>query len=98
MNRRLFLSGAMAAPALASSWSGTPPQDFLAALPEWMNVAPVPGVWVTWLERGKVAWERGFGVKNVETRQPVDANTIFEAASLTKQVTAYAAHALHAEG
>ena len=63
-----------------------------------MDVAPVPGVWVSRLERGKVAWERGFGMSNADTRRPVDATTIFEAASLTKQVTAYVAHALHSAG
>src|SRR5262245_66450228 len=83
---------------MAASWKAGPPKDFLAALPQWMEVAPVPGVWVTWIDRGKVAWERGFGVRNADTKVPVDRETIFEAASLTKQVTAYVAHALRAEG
>jgi len=99
MHRRTFLGTAIATPALAAtSWKSVPPKDFLANLPSWMEVAPVPGVWVTWIERGKVAWEQGFGVKNVDTKQPVDSKTIFEAASLTKQATAYAAHALQKEG
>src|SRR5215471_1201283 len=94
MHRRAFLTGAIAAPALAASWKGAPPKDFLTDLPEWMEAGPVPGAWVTWIENGKVAWQRGFGVKSADTGKPVDPETIFEAASLTKQVTAYAAHAL----
>ncbi|MEO8024981.1 MAG: serine hydrolase domain-containing protein [Bryobacteraceae bacterium] len=99
MNRRAFLGTTLSAPAFAANaWKSAPPKDFLADLPAWMSVAPVPGVWVTWIERGKVAWEQGFGVKNAETKTPVDNKTIFEAASLTKQVTAYVAHSLHKEG
>ena len=97
MNRRSFLA-TTAAPAFAASWKTAPPKEFLSSLPSWMDVAPVPGCWVTWIEGGKVAWSQGFGVRNADTKQPVDAETIFEAASLSKQVTAYTAHALHAEG
>src|SRR5215470_1611510 len=97
MHRRSFLA-TLAAPAFAAPWKSAPPKEFLTSLPLWMDVAPVPGVWVTWIEGGKVTWSQGFGVRNADSKQPVDAETIFEAASLTKQVTAYAAHALHAEG
>jgi len=97
MHRRSFLA-TLAAPAFAAPWKSAPPKDFLTALPSWMNVSPAPGVWVTWIEGGKVAWGQGFGVRNADTKQPVDADTIFEAASLTKQVTAYCAHVLHAQG
>ncbi len=98
MNRRTFIAATLAGPALAASWKSHPPKAFLANLPTWMEVAPVPGVWVTWLERGKVAWGQGFGVKHAETKQAVDGQTIFEAASLTKQLTTYVAHALRREG
>jgi CubicO group peptidase (beta-lactamase class C family) len=97
MHRRTFLA-ALAAPAFAAPWKSTPPKEFLSSLPSWMDVAPVPGVWVTWIEGGKVSWSQGFGVRNTDTKQAVDAETIFEAASLSKQVTAYVAHALHSEG
>src|ERR1700751_917904 len=97
MYRRTFLS-TLAAPAFAAPWKSAPPKEFFSSLPSWMDVAPVPGVWVTWIEGGKVAWAQGFGVRNADTKQSVDAETIFEAASLTKQVTAYVAHSLRAEG
>ncbi len=106
MNRRLLLRRAgmgtaglaLAQAASSAQWKGSPPKRFLEELPRWMQVAPVPGVWITWLERGKVGWQQGFGVRNAATRRPVDADTIFEAASLTKQITAYVAHELRSEG
>ncbi len=95
MRRRTFLAATLAAPAFAAK----PPKDtLLKDISTWMEVGPVPGVWVTSIERGKVGAEHGFGVKNADTKQPIHKETIFEAASLTKQLTAYVAHALHKEG
>ena len=37
-----------------------------------------------------LVWARGFGVRNQETREPVEATSVFEAASLSKPVFAYA--------
>jgi CubicO group peptidase (beta-lactamase class C family) len=39
-------------------------------------------------------WEAGFGVKDAARREPVDAETVFEAASLSKSVFAYGVLAL----
>lgn len=83
---------------MAAGWKQGPPKDFAAQVGGWMDAASTPGVWVTWLERGKVAWEQGIGVRSAATKQSIDSQTIFEAASLTKQITAYVAHALHQEG
>lgn len=74
------------------------PQDLRRRIPEWMRQYQVPGVWVTRLEGGKVTMAEGFGVRSVAATQPVDEQTIFEAASLTKQVTAYIAHGMAQEG
>ncbi|MDX2154425.1 MAG: serine hydrolase [Bryobacteraceae bacterium] len=52
-----------------------------------MQKAAVPGVGVAFVENGKVVWEGGFGVKELGKPDPVDANTLFMAASNTKGMT-----------
>src|SRR5688572_28536993 len=39
----------------------------------------------------KLVWTRGFGVKDSASGEPVDNNTLFEAASVSKTVFAYVA-------
>lgn len=55
-----------------------------------MTQADIPGLSVAIVRNGALWWSGAFGVRNAETRTPVDENTIFEAASLTKPVFAYA--------
>jgi CubicO group peptidase (beta-lactamase class C family) len=50
----------------------------------------IPGLSIALVRNGELAWYRGFGVKNSQTKEPVAENTIFEAASLSKPVFAYA--------
>jgi CubicO group peptidase (beta-lactamase class C family) len=59
-------------------------------IPRLMAEGDIPGLSIAVVSDGKVAWSRGFGVKNSETKEPVDDNTVFEAASLSKPVFAYA--------
>jgi len=59
-------------------------------IPRLMKKADVPGLSVALISNGKVSWQRGFGVKNVETNEPITDDTVFEAASLSKTVFAYA--------
>jgi CubicO group peptidase (beta-lactamase class C family) len=51
----------------------------------------VPGVSIAVIENGKVAWARGYGVRDLETKTPVNAETVFQAASISKPVSAMAA-------
>ena len=60
-------------------------------IPRLMKEGDVPGLSVAIISNGKVIWNHAFGVKSVSTREPVDDNTVFEAASLSKPVMAYAA-------
>jgi CubicO group peptidase (beta-lactamase class C family) len=55
-----------------------------------MRLAGVPGVTIGALDRGGLAWQQQLGVADVMSRAPVDANTLFEAASTSKPVFAYA--------
>ena len=56
-----------------------------------MEAAGVSGLALALLEDGAVAWECQLGVRNTGTGQPVEAGTIFEAASLAKPPVALAA-------
>ena len=59
-------------------------------LPALMKVADIPGLSITLIRDGKPVWTHGFGVKNSETGEAVTEETVFEAASLSKPVFAYA--------
>lgn len=51
--------------------------------------AGVVGLSLATVENGQVVERRQAGVRNADTREPVVAETVFEAASLTKPVVAY---------
>lgn len=59
-------------------------------LPQLMKKADVPGLSIALIRNGVVVWHRGFGVKDSRTKEPVKDDTVFEAASLSKPVFAYA--------
>jgi CubicO group peptidase (beta-lactamase class C family) len=50
-----------------------------------------PGVSMAIIADAKLLWSRGFGVKDRTTKVPVDDDTVFEFASVSKTVFAYAA-------
>ncbi|HEX8707805.1 MAG TPA: serine hydrolase [Pyrinomonadaceae bacterium] len=58
-------------------------------IPQLMAEGVVPGLSIVLIREGKVFWQRGFGVKSTQTKEPVDESTVFEAASLSKPVFAY---------
>lgn len=59
-------------------------------VPDLMKQADVPGLSIALVRKGEVVWHHGFGVKDSKTKEPVGDNTVFEAASLSKPVFAYA--------
>jgi len=60
------------------------------SIPSLMDQGDIPGLSIALISDGKVSWSRGFGFKNSETKEAVDDDTVFEAASLSKPVFAYA--------
>jgi CubicO group peptidase (beta-lactamase class C family) len=62
-------------------------EDFLPTL---LSDAGVPGISIAVYRRGEPIWARGFGLANAETQEPITVDTVFEAASLSKPVFAYA--------
>lgn len=67
-------------------------------IPRLMEAANVPGMSMAVVQDGRISWKKAFGVRSSQTNEPVDDNTMFEAASLTKTVTAYAAMRLVERG
>jgi CubicO group peptidase (beta-lactamase class C family) len=59
-------------------------------IPALMDSGGVTGLAMAIVSDRAIEWSRGFGVKSVETGELVDENTVFEAASLSKPVFAYA--------
>ena len=59
-------------------------------IPDLMTEAVVPGVSIAIVKDAHVVWHRGFGVQDADSRTPVGDDTVFEAASVSKTVFAYA--------
>jgi CubicO group peptidase (beta-lactamase class C family) len=51
----------------------------------------VPGVSIAVIKDFKVEWAKGYGVKDIETREPVTTETLFQAGSISKPVAAMVA-------
>ncbi|MEM1264157.1 MAG: serine hydrolase [Pseudomonadota bacterium] len=69
--------------------------DAVAALMEHFDV---PGVSLALVKDGKLAHYRTYGTRNAFSAEPIEANTLFEAASITKPVFAFAVNRLAERG
>ena len=58
----------------------------------------IPGVSLALIKDGKMVYHKTYGVRNSMTKVPVDENTLFEAASITKPVFALAVEKLADRG
>ena len=67
-------------------------------IPKVMRATSVPGCSVVLIRDAKIYWRCGFGVRDAETRQPVDNDTVFEAASASKPLFAYVVMKLAEKG
>lgn len=83
-------AGRASAPA---DWS-----DLERAVREEMEKSNTPGAAMAIVQGDRVVFSRGFGVANVETKEPVQPGTLFRMASTTKMFTAAAALQLVEEG
>lgn len=76
-------------------YAQTPPDSTVIQLekniPILMQRDLIPGLTAAYIHAGAPVWSGQFGVSNAKTGTPVTDSTLFEAASLTKVVTAYAA-------
>ena len=67
-------------------------------IPQLLRQYIVPGISLAIVKDGKLFWSRGFGVKNLRKQQPVDNNTVFAAASLSKPLFGHAVLKLVEQG
>jgi CubicO group peptidase (beta-lactamase class C family) len=63
-----------------------------------MERAMLPGLSIALIRDGKIYWRRGFGVKDKDSDEPVDNETVFQAGSMSKPVFAYAVMKLCEKG
>ncbi|MDF1698832.1 MAG: serine hydrolase [Saprospiraceae bacterium] len=68
------------------------------ALFEHYKTRDTPGIAVSVIKDGKVIYEKGFGMANLEYEIPIKKNTKFHVASLAKQFTAFMILKLEDEG
>ncbi len=67
----------------------TPAPAELRDIPDLLRVSGVPGLSIAVVRDGRVAWTGAYGTVNDSARSPVDAETVFEAASMSKPVFAW---------
>src|SRR4030095_16968612 len=114
MSRMLALVCAIAAAPLLAAADGPSPAEMMARIerpqsPDRQGLDPltlqqvmdrfhVPGVRVAVIKDFEIHWAKGYGLADVEARTAVDADTLFQAASISKPVAAMAAMRAVQEG
>lgn len=96
----IFLSalGLGAADRIVSPNADPLAKELETLIPKLMKESKVPGVSIALVRDGKMTWSKGFGVRDAVSQKPVNADTIFEAASVSKTVFAYAVMKLCEKG
>lgn len=61
------------------------------SLQRWMELYRIPGLSVAVFDRNALVWAKAYGVKQAGGAEPVALDTLFQAASISKPVTALAA-------
>lgn len=111
MNRRSFVQTAIAASMAVPlrglaygtqsknhSTIAQPDRQFIGSVPRLMELARLPGLGMAVVQGEKIVFEHYAGVANAKTKSPITAESLFPAASMGKQVFAYAALRLADEG
>ncbi|AXY73406.1 class A beta-lactamase-related serine hydrolase [Paraflavitalea soli] len=57
---------------------------------ERMKVLGIPGVSIAVFDSGHIIWAKGYGLRDLERSLPVDTNTLFQAASVSKPLASAA--------
>jgi len=67
-----------------------PPKEFMDSLSRLMELARLPGLGMGVIEGDRLVWQHYAGLANAVSKAPITPNSIFPAASMGKQVFAYA--------
>ncbi|HVR90320.1 MAG TPA: serine hydrolase [Novosphingobium sp.] len=82
--KKLFLFSLL---ALATPLSAAPPTDLDTRVEELRRASGLPGLAIAIVEDGRTTLARGYGVRKLGGKAPVDADTIFMTGSTGKAVT-----------
>ena len=69
-----------------------------AALQTEIVAGKLPGIVVAIARRGKVVYQKAFGVANLQTREPLRTNAMFRLYSMTKPIASVALLTLYEQG
>lgn len=89
---------ALAALCLATGAEASPERQAQALLDALREISGVPGMGAAVWQDGKLRWQGSSGLRDVEQKLPVQADTRFRLASVSKVFAAVAAAQLKAEG
>lgn len=92
-----LLAGALLASIAAPPWA-EPPRDFVQSVEALRQKVGAPGVSIAIIENGETTLSRGWGVRKLGEKAPVDAATLFQTGSTGKAMTAAALAILVDEG
>src|SRR5215468_394550 len=96
----LVLSAAFAQSDVAAKINrvekGLLPSILIKGAPTWnieerMRQYKAPGVSVAVINNFQIEWAKAYGLKDIETKEPVTTETLFQAGSISKPVAAMAA-------
>jgi CubicO group peptidase (beta-lactamase class C family) len=61
------------------------------SIASWMELYKIPGLSIAVFDHNELVWAKSYGVKQAGSSEPVTLDTLFQAASISKPVTALAA-------
>ena len=93
----VFIGNMSVVPALSGEKKYPPPDQSLTMferrlnvfVPRLMHKYQCPGAALALIEEGKVVWTKGFGWAVYDKHRPVTKDTVFQAASISKTLTAW---------
>ncbi len=94
----LALAEQLSAPLKNHSSTKSLIADLEKLVPEIRQQLKVAGLSIALIRDANLVWSRSYGDRNAETKLPVTTETIFEAASLSKPIFAYAVLKLYEKG